>query len=186
MLAAKWLAAGYDSPSLRQLAKLRIGETRAARLDAADLMPRAMRSIGFELSPGNEEFRARCEDALDIVQQDLDVTGYGQYRMQARLDPGRPIMFASLPDGSYWNAGGGMTPDLEGSRLLCAAAGSVSATIEEIHEIEWPVCAVHGDGPRISWDPVACIRKVAWWQCTRARHTLTPVGHLTAEIARTP
>jgi len=93
-------------------------------------------------------------------------------------------MFATLPDGSYWNAGGGMTRDMDGSRLLFAAAESVSATIEEVHEIEWPICAVHADDPRISWEPVAYIRKVALWQCTRARHTLAPVGDLTAKIAR--
>jgi hypothetical protein len=51
MLAAKWLAAGFDSPSLRQLAKLRAGESRTMRLDVLDLMPKAMRSIGF--APGS-------------------------------------------------------------------------------------------------------------------------------------
>ncbi len=71
MLAAKWLAAGYGSPSLRQLAKLRPGKTRAARLDALDLMPKVLRLIGFDPSPGNEEFRARCQNAVDIVQHDL-------------------------------------------------------------------------------------------------------------------
>lgn len=186
MLAAKWLAAGYDSPSLRQLAKLRTKDTTAARLDALDLMPKAMRSIGFDPSPGNEKFRARCQNAVDIVQHDLDITGYGQYRMQARPGRGRPeLVFAALPDGSHWNAGGGMSRDMDGAWLLFAAAGSVSATIEEAHQIEWPVCAVHGDDLRIRWEPAALIRKVAWWQCTRARHTLAPVGQLTASIART-
>ena len=183
MLAAKWLAAGYDSPSLRQLAKIRAGESRAVRLDALDLMPKALRSLGFEPSPGNAEFRAHCQKAIDIVQHDLDLTGYGQYRMQARLDPGRALIFATLADSSYWNAGGGMTPDLDGSWLLFAAAESVSATIEDVHGIEWPVCAVHADDRRTSWEPAAHIRKVAWWQCTRARHTLAPVGQLTAKIA---
>jgi hypothetical protein len=42
-------------------------------------MPEAMRSIGFDPAPADEEFVARCQSALDVVQHDLDVTGYGQY-----------------------------------------------------------------------------------------------------------
>jgi hypothetical protein len=181
------LAAGYDSPALRRLVKLRAGEPGAARLDALDLMPRVLHQLGFEPSPGNAEFTARCQAAVDIVQHGLDATGYGRYRMQARLDPGRPgHAFAALPEGSGWNAGDGMTRDLDDTWLLVAAAESVSAAIEEIHQVEWPVCAVHGDDRRTGWEPAAFVRKVAWWQCTRARHLLAPVGQLTAQIARTP
>jgi hypothetical protein len=132
MLAAKWLAAGFDSPLLRQLAELRArrhdtgpsaengpanwnaprglatadpsgtagvpAKIRVA-LQALDLMPGAMRSIGFDPGPANEEFVARCQSALDVVQHDLDVTGYGQYRMRARFGGGRPaIVYATLPD----------------------------------------------------------------------------------------
>ena len=183
-LAAKWLAAGYDSQPLRQLAKLPAGDTRAMRQDVLDLMPKAMRSIGFDPAPADVEFQTRCQQALDIVQHDLDVTGYGQYRMQAR--PVRPgVMYAAFPDGSYWGGGEGMSRQMEGSWLLFNAAESVSATIEEWHEIEWPVCAAHSHDPRISWDPVALIKKAAWWQCTRAHHVLAPVGQLTAQFART-
>jgi hypothetical protein len=181
-LAALWLAAGYDSPTLRQLAKLRTQRTGAMRLDVLDLMPKALRSLGFEPGSADQEFIARCQNALDIVQHDLDVTGYGEFRMQIRLSRGQPgIVVATMADGSYW--GEGMSRELSGSRLLYAMAESVSASIEEVHEVEWPVCAVHGDGRRISWEPAAHIRKVAWWQCTRIRHTLAPVGRLTAEIS---
>jgi len=76
-LAARWLAAGFDSESLRQLAKLRSWETKAALA----VMPEALRSTGFDPAPAEEEFTARCQAALDIVQRDLDVTGYGQYRV---------------------------------------------------------------------------------------------------------
>jgi len=51
-------------------------------------MPEALRSIGFDPAAADEEFAARCQAALDIVQGDLDVTGYGQYRMRAYLDGG--------------------------------------------------------------------------------------------------
>ena len=105
MLAAKWLAAGFDSPLLRQLAELQ-GRRRdtglpaedglvtwaaprglatsdpsgagvpvqfRVALQAVDLMPEVMRSIGFDPVLADEEFLARCQSALDIVQHDLDV-----------------------------------------------------------------------------------------------------------------
>jgi hypothetical protein len=190
MLAAKWLAAGFDSPLLRQLAKLRARDIRAA-MHALDLMPVAMRSIGFDPAPADEEFASRCQSALDIVQHDLDVTGYGRYRMRARLGRGWPAtVFATLPDGSYWGGGEGMSRRMDGSWLLCNAADSVSATLKEVHEIEWPVCAVHGGHPETSiWDgeePVDLIDEVAWWRCTNTGHALAPIGQLTAKIAQTP
>jgi hypothetical protein len=131
-LATKWLAAGFDSESLRQLAQLRSTETRAA----LDLMPEALRSIGFDPATADREFTARCQDALDVVQHDLDVTGYGQFRMRARLGSGWPAtIFATLPDGSYWGGGQGMTRRMHGAVLLCTAAESVSDTLKEVHEI---------------------------------------------------
>jgi hypothetical protein len=160
------------------------------RLRAAEaalkLMPEVLRSIGFDPGPADEEFRARCQDALDVVQHDLDVTGYGQYRMRAGRGAGQyGVMHATWPDGMYWGGGEGMSRDMNGSGLLVNAAAAVSATIEDVHEIEWPVCAVHSDGPRTRWEPVALARKVAVWQCTRGRHVLAPVGQLTADIAKT-
>ena len=83
-LAAHWLAAGSDSESLRQLAGLRSGETGPALA----LMPEALRSTGFDPAAADEELAARCQAALDIVQRDLDVTGYGRCRMRAYLDRG--------------------------------------------------------------------------------------------------
>ena len=108
-LAKRWLAAGFDSPLLRRFAEFR-PQDMAAAMAALDLMREAMRSIGFDPAPADEEFAARCQSALDIVQHDLDVTGYGRYRMRASLGRGWPAaMFATLPDGSSWNDGGGMT-----------------------------------------------------------------------------
>jgi hypothetical protein len=222
-LAAKWLAAGFDSSLLRQLAELRAGlqdtepsaEKGPARWTAPaglamagpsgnahlsakfrvafqvmDLMPEAMRSIGFDPAPADEEFVARCQSALDVVQHDLDVTGYGQYQMRARFGRGWPaIVYPTMPDGSYWGGGEGMSREMKGSWLLLSAADSVSATLKEIPEIEWPVCAVHGGHPDSIWageDPVDLIKKVAWWRCTNTGHPLAPVGQLTAKIAKTP
>jgi hypothetical protein len=156
---------------------------------AQDLMPEVMRSIGFDPAPADDAFVARCQSALDVVQHDLDITGYGQYRMRARFGAWPAIVYATLPDGSYWGGGQGMARAEEGPGLLCSAADSVSATLKEIPEIEWPVCAVHGGHPGSIWDgedPVDLIKKVAWWRCTNTGHLLAPVGRLTAEIAKTP
>jgi hypothetical protein len=221
MLAAKWLAAGFDSPLLRQLAELpvprrdtgpsarnRTGSRAAPRglatsdasavgvhaqfrvaRRALDLMPEVMRSIGFDPAPADEAFVARCQSAIDVVQHDLDVTGYGQYRMHARLGRGWPAaVYPTLPDGSYWGGTEGMSREAKGSWLLHLAADLVSATLKEIPEIEWPVCAVHGGHPESIWDgeePVDVIDDVVWWRCTNTGHALAPVGQLTAKIAKT-
>ena len=185
-LAARWLAAGFDSPSLRRLAELKFSEARAALA----LMPEALRSIGFDPAAADEEFTARCQAALDIVQRDLDVTGYGQYRMRAHLDRGwPPTVFAALPDGSYWSGAWGMTRQMDDASLLFTAASSVSGTLEEVHQIQWPVCAAHGGiplaYPLYGEELVEIIGGVVSWWCARGGHALAPVGQLTARIART-
>jgi hypothetical protein len=222
VLAAKWLAAGFDSEPLRRLAQLQIGESQASHRadrrsssrrsgdwaqpvglplpteaqrierrfravqDAKELMPEVLRSIGYDPAPADEEFLARCQNAVDIVQHDLDTTGYGRYQMRARFLGGWPsTVHAALPDGSW---GEGMSRELEGSWLLVAAADSVCGALKEVEAIEWPVCAVHGGHPESIWegeDPVDLIKKVAWWRCTNTGHPLAPVGQLTAETART-
>jgi hypothetical protein len=134
-LAARWLSLGFDSHSLRQLARLRSWETGAALA----LMPEALRSIGFNPAPADEEFTARCQAALDIVQRDLDVTGYGRCRVRAYLMQWPTTVFAALPDCSYWSGAWGMTREMDGTSLLFTAAASVSGTIKEVDEIEWPL-----------------------------------------------
>jgi hypothetical protein len=184
--AARWLAAGFDSEPLRQLAGLRSGETHAA----LDLMPEALRSIGFDPAAADEEFTTRCQAALKVVQRDLDVTGYGQYRVRAYLDRGWPVAaFAALPYGSYWTGAWGMTRRMDDASMLFHAPGSVSGTIEEVHEIEWPVCAIHGGDPMTRYlhgeEPVEFIDGVVWWWCTRAGHAVAPVGQLTDKVTKT-
>jgi hypothetical protein len=151
-----------------------------------ELMPEVLRSLGFDPAPADEEFMARCQQAVEIVQRDLDATGYGRYQMRARIGGGWPsAVHAALPDGSW---GEGMSRRMEGSWLLVGAADSVSGTLKEIPEIEWPVCVIHGGHPGSIWDgeePVDLIKKVAWWRCTNTGHPLAPVGQLTAETART-
>ena len=221
MLAAKWLAAGFDSPLLRQLAELpvrrhdtassarnRTGYWAAPRglttsddpsgagipaqfsvaRQAVDLMPEALRSIGFDPAPADEAFLARCQSALDAVQHDLNVTGYGRYRMRARFGGWPASVYPALPDGSYWggSAGSPARPTVPG--CCTVRPTSVSATLKEIPEIEWPVCAVHGGHPDSIWDgeePVDLADEVAWWRCTNTGHPLAPIGQLTATIART-
>lgn len=161
----------------------------AAVLQARGLMPEVLRSIGFDPAAADEAFVARCQKALDVVQHDLDGTGYGRYRMRARFADGWPAgVYPAMPDGSYWGGTQGMGRQEHGPGLLWHAADLVSATLKEIPEIEWPVCAIHGGHPGSIWDgedPADLIRKVAWWRCTNAGHPLAPVGQLTAEVAKT-
>ena len=87
----------------------------------------------------------------------------------------------TLPDGSYWGGGEGMSREMNGSWLLFSAADSVSVTIKEVHEIEWPVCAVHGGHPELCLGRRGACRvidEVVWWRCTNAGHALAPVGQL--------
>jgi hypothetical protein len=184
--AARWRAAGFDSEPLRQLAGLRRGEAHAA----LNLMPEALPSIGFDPAAADKAFTARCQAALDIVQRDIDVTGYGQYRMRAHLAWGWPVsMFAALPDGSYWSGGWGMTRRVDDASMLFHAAGSVSGTIEDVHEFEWPICALRGGDPTTRYlhghESFEFIDGAVWWWCTRAGHAVALVGQLTAKIAKT-
>jgi hypothetical protein len=183
---------GWAVPLGREISDQRGAGVRARFAvvrQAQDLMPEVLRSIGFDPASADDAFVARCQNALDVVQHDLDITGYGQYRMRARFGGWPASVYATLPDGSYWGGTEGMGREEEGSLLLSHAAELVSATLKEIPEVEWPVCAVHGGHPGSIWDgeePVDLIKRVAWWQCTNTGHPLAPVGQLTAEIAKTP
>ncbi len=95
-----------------------------------------------------------------------------------------------------------MTREMDDASLLFNAAASVSGTIKEVDEIEWPACAAHGDDRMarapdgeepvalsddfLFDEPVTLIDGVPWWWCIRAGHALVPVGQLTARIAKTP
>jgi hypothetical protein len=219
MLAARWLAAGFDSPLLRQLAGLRSGQQvvgrsgehgvvawpasggqsnpsapwtsdgRAAARAALELMPEAMRSIGFDPAPADEEFVARCQSALDVVRHDLDVTGCGRYRMRASFSAGWPrTVYATLPDGSYWGEGEGMSRGMGSSWLLFSAADSVSATIKEATRSSGrcaPSTAVIRRllSGTVRSRPTSSTRWCGGGAPTQA--TREPVGQLTAEIAKT-
>ena len=99
-----------------------------------------------------------------------------------------PSVFAALPDGSYWTGAWGMTSRMEGASLLFNAAASVSGTLDEVHEIEWPVCVVHGSDPVTGHlygeDRVEIADGTVVWWCPGAGHAVAPVGQLTAEVAR--
>jgi len=70
-----------------------------------------------------------------------------------------------LPYGSDWAAGGeDMFREMEGSWLLVCAAGSVSATLKEVHEVEWPVCVIHGGHPEAIWDGEEPVKIIKRWR----------------------
>jgi hypothetical protein len=199
-LAAYWLAAGFDSEPLRQLAELQSREAGAGQermfkalrtaQAALVLMPEALRSIGADPAPTDEEFVAHCQDAVDVVQRDLNATGYGRYQLRARLGLGWPAMvYPALRDGSYWGGTEGIKRETAGVWLLFSAAELVSDTLREVPEVEFPVCVAHGGDPMTTdWDGedrVMLFEDVVWWRCSRAGHALAPVGQLTAKVAKT-
>lgn len=189
MLAAWWLAAGFDSELLREFAGLGAADALASR----DLMREVLGSIGYPV-PVETEFADRCRVPLGIVYRDQESTGYGQYQMYPRNLLASPIsleMWAALPDGSSWSGGGpGMKPDMDDVNLLWHAAASVSDTLGEVLGVAWPVCAIHSGEPMTPphHGEVAggLIDGTVWWWCrTRAGHAVAPVGQLTAQAAKT-
>jgi hypothetical protein len=189
MLAAWWLADGFDSALLRELAGLGTADTMACR----ELIHEVLGSIGYPV-PVESEFADRCRVPVGIVQRDLKATGFGRYQLHPRNLLVGPIsleMWAALPDGSSWSGGGnGMTPGMDDLNLLWHAAASVSDTLGEVLGIAWPVCAVHGGAPMTPPDhrevPGGFIDGAVWWWCrTRAGHAVVPVGQLTPQAART-
>lgn len=189
MLAAWWLAAGFDSELLREFAGLGAADALASR----DLMREVLGSIGYPV-PVETEFADRCRVPLGIVYRDQESTGYGQYQMYPRNLLASPIsleMWAALPDGSSWSGGGpGMKPDMDDVNLLWHAAASVSDTLGEVLGVAWPVCAIHSGEPMTPphHGEVAggLIDGMVWWWCrTRAGHAVAPVGQLTAQAAKT-
>lgn len=183
MLAAWWLADGHDSELLRELAGLSAAETTAAR----ELMPEALRSVGCPVLL-ESEFAEQCRVPLDIVNRDLEASGYGRYRMHPVNLLRQPIsleMWAAVPDGRSWSRGGpGMTPEMNDTDLLWHAARSVSDTLGEVLGITWPVCPAHDSGPMTPPGhrevPGGLIDGTVWWWCRRkAGHGAAPVGMLT-------
>lgn len=184
MLAAHWLAAGFDSPQLREYAGLAEADVTEAR----ELMPAVLESIGLHVVTV-DELAERCRVALAVVQRDLDATGFGEYVMRPVNLAGGPLslsMYAALPDGRSWSGGcGGATPDMTDTILLWYAAHSVSDTLGEVLKIHWPVCLAHGGGPMTPPDhtemPHGEIDGVVWWWCRpagRPGHAAAPVGQL--------
>jgi hypothetical protein len=124
-LAARWLAAGFNTESLRQLAQLQseqypagIREDRRdprrgagalaqpvpvprdlrhmSALAALDLMPDVLESLGFDPAASDAQFTARCQGAVDVVQRDLDVTGYEEVSDKTRELYADDVSWAAL------------------------------------------------------------------------------------------
>jgi hypothetical protein len=195
MLAAYWLADGFDSEVLRELAGLSRQDTAQAR----ELMPLALDSIGCHVVT-EAELAARASLALAIVQRDLDATGFGEFVMRPvnlLLGPVSVELWAALPDGRSGSGGcDGMRPGMDDASLLWSAAHSVSDTLGEVLRIDWPVCAVHGGEPITPADhrevSHGLIGGAVWWWCRSAAertggtgHAVAPVGQLTPATART-
>ncbi len=157
-------------------------------LQARDVMPEVLRSIGFDPAPADEEFVARCQSALDVVKHDLDVTGYGQYRMRARFGGWPASVYPTMPDGSYWGRKRGHVP--RGQRFLaavpCGRLGLGHAqgdTRDRVASVCRPRRSSGLDlGRRGTRRPHRQGGMVALHQ---HRACASPVGQLTAKIAKT-
>jgi hypothetical protein len=184
LLGAYWLAAGYDSPALIQLAALTASDVHEARA----LMPTVLAELGYPVI-SEAELVSRCQRMLDVVQRDLDATGYGEYRMHPvnayppeALSPG---MYAALPNGYFWSGGSeGMRPRHTDLELLAAAATSVRDTLIEVLQVNWPGCPADAGYPMAPGiiDPYrAPVRRrglTLWWWCQPGDHFAAPIGKL--------
>jgi hypothetical protein len=160
---------------------------RDARDVTTEQMVSVLRSLGVAIElPA--EFLARCGRAITRIQPDLDATGFGRYRMQARnatsADGGLPAVYAALPDGSWWSSGGAMTQGMDDAVLVLTAAESVTDTLVEVLRVFWPTCAQHG-GPPMALERSGGGDAGPVWRCRRGSHAAAPLGRLThAHVAQ--
>lgn len=188
MVAAQWLADGFDSPQLRVVA----GMDRADRgADIAAAMVAALASIGFPVV-SSEAFAGRCQTMLDLVAADLRRSGWTEYRFRpvnVVTSVVRVVMYAALVDGSFWSGGSeGMHPRMDDPGLLEAAADSVSDTLAEVERLIWPRCRKHGgrilipalgDHPRSAGGGVIRAGDLppgVYWACTKDRELIYSAG----------
>ncbi|WP_018501019.1 hypothetical protein [Parafrankia discariae] len=200
-LAADALAAGVDSPALRELAALGVRDD----LEARRLLPVVLVELGRDLEPTTdawgelfpwEESRARfepglvarTEQALVIVQRDLDGTEAGLGRLTLHWsggygDDGEPQLLVGF-DGEPYRGGGNPVECLGGTdlpRRVLSLAANVQECVMEMFQFYWPTCARHRRGlhlPDWDWDGAG------WpvWRCrAEGGHVAVPVGGLRTE-----
>ncbi|OHV24891.1 hypothetical protein BBK14_22890 [Parafrankia soli] len=222
-LAADALAAGFDSPALRELAALGVRDD----LEARRLLPVALTELGHSLEPQTdawgelfpwEESRARSglgsriwrtgelfpweesrarfepdlvartEQALTIVQRDLDETEAGLGRLTLHWsgeygEDGEPQLLIGF-GGEPHRGGGNPAECLDGADLphrVLSLAENVQECVMEMFQFYWPTCARHRRGlhlPDWDWDGVG------WpvWRCrAEGGHAVAPIGGLRKE-----
>ncbi|WP_157472449.1 hypothetical protein [Frankia sp. EAN1pec] len=200
-LAADALAAGFDSPALRELAALGVRDD----LEARRLLPVALTELGHSLEPQTdawgelfpwEESRARfdpdlvarTEQALAIVQRDLDGTDTGLGRLTLHWsggygDDGEPQLLVGF-GGEPYRGGGNPADCLGGVDLphrVVSLAANVQECVMEMFQFYWPTCARHRRGLHLQdWD----WEGIGWpvWRCRAERgHAVAPLGGLRTE-----
>jgi hypothetical protein len=186
MVAAQWLADGFDSEELRQLAGVPARE-------AAALRPTRMRAVLRSISvpiPADEELEQRCDRALAAVRRDLDATGWGRFEVHTVCSDDwskdvRPSFRVALAEGWDVNADI-LDPTAPFIDLVCQAGNAVVETIVEIWFLAWPDCRDH-NGPQLAARRRASTEpntSEPWWWCVRGDHFVARVGQLRAEHVR--
>ncbi|EIV92433.1 hypothetical protein [Frankia sp. QA3] len=165
-LAAEALAAGFDGPMLRELAGLGIRDD----LEALRLLPMVLAESGCDLGSGEESWGeimswassrdrfepdlvARTEQALAVVQRDLDRTGAKVGRLTLHWtgrfdDDGEPQLLLGF-DGEPFRGGGDPPPCVGGPdlpRTVLSVAAGVQECIMELFVFFWPECPLHRRG----------------------------------------
>jgi hypothetical protein len=180
VLARFWLSEGYDSAQLRWLAGL--GDREALAVTTEQILG-VIGSLGVA-TEAPDAFLERCGRAMGRIQPDLDATGFGRYRMEpvnaAHGHDALPAVYASLPDGSWFAAGGAMTPGMDDETLLLLAAEGVSDTLVELLRIIWPICPLH-PGPPITLQARTDGATPTWF-CARGNHDVCPLGELAVHV----
>ncbi|WP_261560249.1 hypothetical protein [Frankia tisae] len=199
-LAAEALAAGFDGPVLRELAGLGVRDD----LEALRLLPVVLTEAGCDLDSGGDpwgeivswessrdrfeaDLVARTEQALAIVQRDLDRTGAEVGRLTLHWtgrfeDDGEPQLLLGF-DGEPFRGGGDPPPYVGGldlPRTVLSIVGSAQDFIMELFMFYWPECPLHRRGLHLpesdsEWE------ETEWpaWRCRGAGgHDVALLGKL--------
>ncbi len=199
-LAAEALAAGFDGPTLRELAGLGV----RADLEALRLLQVVLTELGCDLGtdkkPWGEivswessrdrfepDLVARTEQALAVVQRDLDRTEARVGRLTLHWtgrfdDDDEPQLLLGF-DGAPFRGGGDPPPYVGGPdlpRAVLSVAAGVQDCIMELFVFFWPECPLHRRGLHLpeshsEWEGAG------WpvWRCRAAGgHDVAVLGKL--------
>lgn len=196
-VAAEWMRAGYDSPTLRDFAALSPAE--GALL--ADVMTDVLASLGVPVRVGVPvahqlslltDFEARCHRALGIVAGDATRTwGELDLGLNVYVDDHVPTVCVTVTIGgrNQPDSDTTMTLSMPDSELVAVAANGVRETLLVQFGVEWPLCAQHGIWVKPAGPGLGDLDEdtaPAWWCIGEGAHRVAVVGGLSAGAVRPP